>query len=81
MFSFGEATNLEKENSDFRSVKLRLKIDHVSYPTRAEGLVNMINVTLTTTTSSVRLDLGEMIMKTVTTHSSELHDRGPTTDL
>ena len=29
---------LEKENSDFKSVKLRLKIDLVSYPARAEGL-------------------------------------------
>ena len=30
----------EKENSEFRSVKLRLKIDLVSYPARVEGLVN-----------------------------------------
>ena len=29
----------EKENSEF---KLRLKIDPVSYPTLAEGLVNMV---------------------------------------
>ena len=36
-FSLGEATSLE--NSEF---KLRLKIDLVSYPARAEGLVNMI---------------------------------------
>ena len=28
-------------NSEFRPVKLRLKIDLVSYPARAEGLVNM----------------------------------------
>ena len=33
---------LEKENSELKPVKLRLKIDLVSYPTRAEGLVNMI---------------------------------------
>ena len=32
----------EKENSEFKPVKLRLKIDLVSYPARAEGLVNMI---------------------------------------
>ncbi len=32
----------EKENSEFRPVKLRLKIDLVSYPALAEGLVNMI---------------------------------------
>ena len=32
-FSLGE-----KENSGFKPVKLRLKIDLVSYPTRAEGL-------------------------------------------
>ena len=32
---------LEKENSEFKSVKLRLKIDLVSYHARAEGLVNM----------------------------------------
>ena len=31
----------EKENSEFEPVKLRLKIDLVSYPARAEGLVNM----------------------------------------
>ena len=32
---------MEKENSEFKPVKLRLKIDLVSYPARAEGLVNM----------------------------------------
>ena len=31
----------EKENSQFKPVKLRLKIDLVSYPARAEVLVNM----------------------------------------
>ena len=31
----------EKENSDLKPVKLRLKNDLVSYPARAEGLVNM----------------------------------------
>ena len=30
-----------KENSEFSFVKLPLKIDLVSYPARAEGLVNM----------------------------------------
>ena len=30
----------EKENSEFKPAKLRLKIDLVSYPARAEGLVN-----------------------------------------
>ena len=30
------------ENSEFKPVKLRLKIDLVSYPARAEGLVNRI---------------------------------------
>ena len=29
---------LEKENSEFKPVKLRLKIDLVSYPARVEGL-------------------------------------------
>ena len=33
----------EKENSEFKPVKLRLKIDLVSYPARAEGLVNSTN--------------------------------------
>ena len=33
-FSLGEATSLEKENSEFKPVKLRLKIDLVSYPAR-----------------------------------------------
>ena len=28
----------EMENSQFKPVKLRLKIDHMSYPARAEGL-------------------------------------------
>ena len=32
----------EKENSEFKPVKLRFKIDLVSYPARAEGLVNMV---------------------------------------
>ena len=30
------------QNSEFKPVKLRLKIDLVSYPAIAEGLVNMI---------------------------------------
>ena len=34
----------EKENSEFRPVKLRLKIDLVSYPARAEGLVNRMAI-------------------------------------
>ena len=41
-FSLGEATSQEKENSEFKPVKLRLKIDLVSYPAREEGLVNRI---------------------------------------
>ena len=32
----------EKEISEFNLVKLRLKIDLVSHPPRAEGLVNMV---------------------------------------
>ena len=32
----------EKENSELKPVKLRLKIDLESYPAQAEGLVNMI---------------------------------------
>ena len=35
-FSLSEATSLEKENSEFKPVKLRLKIDLVSYPAQAE---------------------------------------------
>ena len=31
------------ENFEFKPVKLRLKIDFVSYPAWAEGLVNRIN--------------------------------------
>ena len=34
----------EKDNSEFKPVKLRLKIDLVSYPTRVEVLVNMTNL-------------------------------------
>ena len=37
---FKSTYNDEKENSEFKPVKLRLKIDLVSYPARAEGLVN-----------------------------------------
>ncbi len=37
---------LEKEKSDFKPVKLRLEIDLVSHPVRAEGLVNMGTVRL-----------------------------------
>ena len=36
----------EKENSEFKTVKLRLKIDLVSYPTLAEGLVNIVTIFL-----------------------------------
>ena len=36
----------EKENSEFKPVKLCLKIDLVSYPAWAEGLVNMITIIL-----------------------------------
>ena len=32
------AREVEKENSEFKPVKLRLKINLVSYPVRAEGL-------------------------------------------
>ena len=37
-FSLGEATSLGEVKSEFKPVKLRLKIDLVSYPARAEGL-------------------------------------------
>ena len=40
-FSLGEATSLGEENSEFKPVKLLLKIDLVSYPARVKGLVNM----------------------------------------
>ena len=40
-FSLGDATCLGEGNSEFKPVKLRLKIDIVSYPARAEGLVNI----------------------------------------
>ena len=33
----------EKENSEFKPVKLRLKVDLVSYPAQAERLVNRTN--------------------------------------
>ena len=35
---------LEKENSEFKPAKLRLKIDLVSYPARAEGLGKYIYI-------------------------------------
>ena len=34
---------VKKENSEFKPVKLRLKIDLVSYPARVEGFINMNN--------------------------------------
>ena len=33
---------LEKENSEFKPIKLHLKIDLVSYPAQVEGFVNMV---------------------------------------
>ena len=41
--ALGRQLVLEKEDSEFKPVKLRLKIDLVSYPARVEGLVNRIN--------------------------------------
>ena len=46
VLQFGEATGLGEGKSEFKPVKLRLKIDLVSYHARVEGLVNMITVTL-----------------------------------
>ena len=40
-FSLGEATSLGEGKSEFKPVKLHIKIDLMSYPARAEGLVNM----------------------------------------
>ena len=37
---------LEKENSEFKPVKVRLKIDLVSYPARAEGLGKYVSYSL-----------------------------------
>ena len=42
-FSLGEATSLREGKLWIQTCKLHLKIDLVSYPARAEGLVNMIN--------------------------------------
>ena len=42
--SLGEATCQGEENFELKPVKLRLKIDLVSYLSRAEGLVNMITL-------------------------------------
>ena len=45
-FSLGDATSLEEGKLCIqKSDKLRLKIDLVSYPARAEGLVNVYNRT------------------------------------
>ena len=40
-FSLGEATSLGEENSEFKPVKLRLQIDLVSYPARADGKIEV----------------------------------------
>ena len=52
-FSLGEATR-RKKNSEFKPVKLRLKFDLVSYPARAEGLVNMVEVVFNTSLGEIR---------------------------
>ena len=41
----------ENENSEFKPVKSRLKIDLVSYPARAEGLINRIILSNNNSTS------------------------------
>ena len=41
-FSLGEVTSVGEGNSESKPVKLRLKIDLVLYPARAEGLVNIV---------------------------------------
>ena len=40
--SLSEATSQGEGNSEFKPVKLRYKIDLVSYPARAVGVVNMM---------------------------------------
>ena len=52
----------EKENSEFKPVKLRLKIDLVSYPTRAEGLVNII-MTFNSPNLPTRLEIGYVMVR------------------
>ena len=42
-------------DTEFKPVKLRLKIDLVSYPVRAEGLVNMDTALLNTQQYKVRI--------------------------
>ena len=39
---------MKKENSEIKPVKLRLKIDLVSYPARVDGLVNRIIIIIIT---------------------------------
>ena len=43
-FCLGEATSLGEGKSEFKPVKLRLKIDLVSYPVWEEGLGKYINL-------------------------------------
>ena len=45
-FSRGEATSLGEGKLWIQTLKLRLKIDHVSYPARADGLVNRMTKTI-----------------------------------
>ena len=63
----------EKENSEFKPVKLRLKIDLVSYPARAEGLVNMV---YHVTKAVQPMVLGSIVVCGVPTlHLASLHVR------
>ena len=62
----------EKENSEFKPLKLRLKIDLVSYPARAEGLVNMIMILNRNTKVKVRSPDGDRILR----HCSRSTTRG-----
>ena len=50
----------EKENSEFKPVKLRLKIDFVSKSARAEGLVNMDKYYNQWTTHPTHLTFGPL---------------------
>ena len=43
LFKLGMATGLGERNSKFKPVKIRLRIEHISYSARAEGFGKFIN--------------------------------------
>ena len=63
----------EKENSEFKPVKLRLKIDLVSYPARAEMLVNMVSIHVVHPYSSIDTTAARKKLRFILSVRSDFH--------